>query len=113
MYASQTAHPLYFSLVADENEHAVAYLSAIKSLPEFRAQYQWYNSLANVDIYDRIHQDTIMRSSRITQLEYVLAKNPDSRDVLYELSKLYLLQGNRAQADTYLYKAKQIDPGLQ
>lgn len=112
-YSSQTVHPLYFQQVANENEHAIEYLSIIKTLPEFEAQYKWYNSVAADDIHDQVYRDTIVRTARITQLEEVLTRNPNSPVVLSALSKLYGLQGNDVQAEMYKTQAKQIDPGLE
>lgn len=113
IYSSQTVHPLYFKQVADENEHAVEYLSKIKTLPQFESQYRWYNSISEEDIYDRVFHDNLVRSGRIAQLEQVLTKNPNSPVVLLALSNLYRLQGDIPQAEDYKNRAKLIDPGLE
>ncbi len=113
IYSSQTVHPLYFKQVENESEHAIEYLSMIKTLPKFEAQYQWYNSVAADDIHDQVYHDTIVRTARIAQLEEVLTRNPNSPHILSALSKLYTLQGNNLQAEIYKSQAQQIDPGLE
>ncbi len=113
IYSSQTVHPLYFKQIENEGEHAVEYLTAIQTLPQFNTQYLWYNSRSGQDIHDTVYRTAIIRNARIMHLQQVLAVNPNARDVLVELSSLYRLQGDQNHAESFLNQAKKIDPGLQ
>ncbi len=113
VYSSQTVHPLYFKQAQHENRYAVRYLSAIRSLPQFDMQYRWYNSLSQQDIHDGVYEDMMKRGNEIAALEKYLAVNPDARDVLLALSRLYRLQGDFQKEDKYYIKAKTVDPGIQ
>lgn len=109
--ASQLVSPLMVKLLENPDENTVAlYLQKIRTLPLFDDELFFYQNMYGETINDKVFRVEKERRTTISQLEELLRKNPQARDVLYNLSKLYQAEGNTAQADIYLQKAKAIDP---
>ncbi len=109
IYAPQQFPPLYFSLV-DSNETAmVTYLQKIYKTPLF-TQFFFLDQDANGRLLQEIRRDEVARENRITAYQQALLLNPQDRDILLALSRLYGQNGDNKKAGEYLRQAQAIDP---
>lgn len=109
---SQAISPLYAQLTNDDKSGAVEYLKKIVSLPDFQRELTTYKTLYGRGIENDIFRTKLDRQKMILQLENLLQKNNNAREVLYNLSFLYRADGNPTKAKMYLDKLKLIDPTI-
>ncbi len=110
---SQTVSPIYFSLL-DGNVAGIAqFLHLIRPLPVYADELQKNFSQYGPALYQSFFQNESEQNALLEKLNNVLQKNPNSRDVLYSLYKLYSFRGDHALAQKYLQQAKEIDPTVQ
>ena len=109
---SQAISPLYAQLTNDDKSGAVEYLKKIVSLPDFQRELTTYKTLYGRDIENDIFRTKLDRQKMISQLENLLQKNNNAREVLYNLSLLYRADGNPIKAKTCLDKSKLIGPTI-
>lgn len=112
MAISQTLPPLYYSLVNNEKEAVVTYLTQIRPLSVFQSEFLRYKNTYGLWVEEQVFKKEWERNAKIIRLEEALKKNPKSRDILYGLSVLYGERGDGGKALQYLEKAKTIDPAV-
>ncbi len=110
--SSQNISGLYFRLVNGQRKAAVEYLKNIKDLPQFQEDLGRQKAFFGQNIESAVFQEETYRKQRVKELEAVLKRNPQARDVLYALYILYNAEGNKQIADEYLRKAQEVDPNL-
>lgn len=106
---SQNISPFYLSVVNEEKTAIVNYLKTIRTLPDFKSQILEYQKIYGKNIKDEALLEDRQKDQMIKELRALLNYNPNNRDILYSLYLIYKNQDN-AQAQTYLNKAKAIDP---
>lgn len=112
MFFSQYISPLYLRMIAGQRSAVADYLRKITSLPEFKSELKNYKMIYGSDLEDEVFKEERERKGKISQLEEVLIKNSQARDVLYKLYLLYKEDGNNSKAGEYLKKAREIDPNI-
>lgn len=114
---SQALSPTYYKLFSpnllsssEDRNTMVDFLRDIRDTDD----YSYYRAMAVNTFGDGIEQEVdseqYERTNKIVNLEDILKKNLNARDVLYELSILYKDQGEGDQASIYLERAKKVDP---
>ncbi len=93
--SSQSASFLYTNVINGKKQAVISFLKNIQLLPEFNQFLMSYK-----------------RKKTIIKIETALKKNPDARDVLYNLSILYKQNGNEKKSDELMQRAKIIDPTI-
>ena len=115
---SQNISQSYFKLSAfslpKSNLHAEAFnfLISIRKLPEFETFLPRFKAVFGNSIEDDIKKEDEKRSIYFKNLEYIIEKNPKSRDALLKLYLYYIQENQPDKAVYYLNKAKEIDPSL-
>jgi len=112
IFFSQNISSLFTGLVNNQKQAVVSYLKKIKLLPQFGNELKYYKQTFGKEIEDEVFKDKREREKKIIELEGVLKKNDQARDVLYGLYLLYKEDGNNIKAEEYLKRAKKIDPTL-
>lgn len=110
--ASQMVSPIYFSLVNGDREATTSYLIKISPLPLFETELKKGKVLFGNEIEDDVFRKEIEQNNRIKNLEQSIERNPYSRDILYSLYLLYDSRGDKAMAEKYLQRVREIDPGF-
>ncbi len=110
---AQSISPLYFGLIKEDRTAVVHYLRKISRLNFFPAQLKQYQSIYGQGLENLIFAEKYQRDEMINKLEQELKKNLKSRDILYQLSQLYLANGNNEQAQRYWQRTKQLDPTIK
>lgn len=113
IFFSQTISPLYLGMVAGQKSAVASYLKKIITLPEFKNELRNYKKIYGSDLEDKVFQEERERQKKIIQLEEILNKNNQARDVLYELYLLNKADGNDSKAGEYLNRARAIDPTIK
>lgn len=115
IYSSQAISPLYSRMTSMTNNKLayVDFLKQIKLLPEYDKYLSMAKNIYGSSVEEDIFSDLKKRQDEIFRLETVLERNPQSRDILYSLSKLYGAQSDREKEISYLEKAKEIDPFVE
>jgi len=108
---SQTISPLYSKFVQDEKNSVGFVLKSILSTPEFNGLYISYKNKYGQKIENEVFAEKRNDTLYINNLEELLKKNPNARDVNYNLSKTLNKTGH--EGGRYLIQAKQIDPELK
>lgn len=112
---SQNISPLYFTLVSEDKKAVVNFLKKIKLLPDknyFKDQLAEYKGIYGDSIRDDVFKDDKNRQESIKEMQKLLEKSPNSRDLLYNLYLLEKEEGNKTQSQIYLQKAKEIDVNI-
>ncbi|MEX1052258.1 MAG: tetratricopeptide repeat protein [Patescibacteria group bacterium] len=116
--ASQNVSPIYYNL-SDSNiskknlyDETFGFLVSIRNLPEFEEFLPRFEAVFGNIISDDIKKHDEKQTLYFENLEFILDKNPKSRDALLKLYLYYIQQGNPEKAQEYLDKAKEIDPTL-
>lgn len=107
---SQFVSPLYFKSLTDEKSTIVAYLQAIRSLPQFQTELIHAVNTYGTWVKTEVYAQDIARQNTIEKLEEFNTKHPHQRDVLLSLAKLYKERGNIQRAQRYFQEAQAIDP---
>ncbi|MEN9328475.1 MAG: hypothetical protein RI947_1283 [Candidatus Parcubacteria bacterium] len=110
--ASQTVSPLYYKVINEQPGATVTFLKIIKPLPEYAALLTLNTSLYGRSIEDEIIAPKLEREQLIHQLEESLKRNNEARDVLYSLHVLYRENGAVHKAESYLQRARAVDPDV-
>jgi tetratricopeptide (TPR) repeat protein len=116
--ASQSVSPIYYNLsnptLSKKNlyEEALSFLISIRNLPEFEQFLPRFEAVFGSILSENIKEYDNKQSAYFKNLEYVIDKNPKSRDALLKLYLYYIQQGDPEKAQEYLDKAKEVDPSL-
>lgn len=110
--SSQSAPSYYRDLMSEKRQAVVSFLKAIRPLPEFQQMLVTYKRKYRENLEKDIFAEKLQRDSVISELEEVLKKNSDARDVLYNLSVLYKQNGDEKKSQEYMEKAKSLDPTI-
>lgn len=113
LISSQLISPLYFQLLKEDKNVAVAFLRKIKKLPAFTSFLEINKNIYDNSFEQEVLSPDIKRNKLIEEYELLLQKNPKSRDLLYNLYLLYQEDGNEVKAEEYFQKAKEIDPMIK
>ena len=111
--ASAQISPLLGKLQQNDFEGAVLYLRSIKKLSVFSSEYARFKKIYGDRLYPAVFQEDTLRKNKIRDLERVLPKNPQSRDILYTLYLYYKASGDKEKAQAYLRQAQTIDPTVK
>lgn len=111
-YASQKISPIYFDLVENDKKNAIDFLKKIRKTNWFDSQLNYFVKIFGSSLKLEVFSEEIARTTKIKQLEQLLTKNNQSRDVLYSLFLLYLERGDKITTEKYLMKAKEVDPDI-
>jgi len=112
IFSSQDISPLYAGIIGGQKQAAIDYLRKIKLLPEFKSELENYKETFGTIIENEVFQVDRERKEKIGELEQLLTKNNQARDVLYGLYLLNKEDGNNNKAQDYLNRAREIDPML-
>ena len=107
---SQKISPLFVGVVNENESTAVSFLKKIKTLPVFLTTLKLSESVFNKDLKNEVFSEDVQRKAEIKKYEQLLVKNPSSRDILYRLYQLYLVDNNQRMAAEYFKRARAIDP---
>ncbi len=110
IYFSQTLSPIYFGLVNNNRKDVVEFLQKIRALPQFAKQINYFENSIGPSLKNDVFSVERAREVKIKELEQILTKNPQSRDVLYSLYLLYKEKNDNLTAAKYLRLAKAVDP---
>lgn len=111
IFAVQQVTPLYEDVANGEISALIRFFGKAKSLAEFQTIFPEVKQTFGL-YEENVYAEDRKRQESIAQLELILQKNPQARDVLYALSKLYEKEENKLKAAEYLARAKQIDPQI-
>ena len=111
--SSQNISPIYQGLIDGDKSAVIAYLLKIKDIPALRSEVVKYANAYGRSVTDEVYKDEMERKSSIVRLEKLLRLNPKSRDVLYALYKLEKQNGRAEEAESYLQRARSIDPRIK
>jgi tetratricopeptide (TPR) repeat protein len=112
LISSQMIPPLYFKFINEDKKSIISFLQDIKNLKIFGEELNKSKNLFGKDIENEVFQPEIENNNKIKEFEQILIKNPQSRDILYSLSRLYLKKGDIITANNYLKQAKAVDPNI-
>ena len=112
IYSSQQVNPLYFSFITEDQTAVVQTLRKARPLLEFNDLLAMQQSIYGDGLNRSVNKETDERSFSIKVLENLLKKNPQARDVLYDLAVLNKENLNYVKANSYLKKAQQVDPSI-
>ena len=110
--SSQAISPLYFQLVNENKDSIVRFLTLIKPAPFFMKEYIRYKNTYGASIDTVVFKEDKETEKQIQKLEGALNKNPQARDILIELSRLYKNMGDSNTSNKYEEKARSIDPSI-
>lgn len=107
--ASQVTVPRYRDLVENDRSAWIELFKAAEDRGEISILSRQYPTKYQ-QLRLEINRESQMRKDRIAALERDLAISPQSRDILYALSLLYRREGDLLTANSYLERARLIDP---
>lgn len=110
---SQKISSLFFGLANNDKIQTVRFLQKIRNTKNFNQQLKYYENIFGPSLKTEVFNKEIQREAKIKELEQILDKNPQSRDVLYSLYLLYLEKEEKTTAEKYLRSANQIDPDVK
>jgi len=110
LISSQSVSPLFLGVINRDYQATVTYLKKIKPLPIFSHELNKFKNIFGEKIEIDVFAKEQKIKAEIKKLETILEKNPDARDVLYQLYLLYQQIGNEKKANLYLKRAKTVDP---
>lgn len=113
IYSSQQYDPLFFHLVGRrQKSDAVTFLKKIQKTALFAEQLAVFKNSYGQTIVADLAAGKQKREKEIIQLETLLTKNKDARDVLVKLAIIYYEDDQPSRAKSYYQKAKTIDPTI-
>jgi tetratricopeptide (TPR) repeat protein len=112
IFTSQTVSSLFYGVINNHYQSIVLFLKKIKNQSFFNQELKKYQLIYGRKIENDVFFEERERQEKIKKLEVLLQKNPDARDVLYQLYLLYQEAGNNKKAEEYYKKVKEIDPFL-
>lgn len=110
---SQKINPLYLRLIDNDKKAVVEFLQKTKTLPLFSQELEKYKNIYGKTFEEEVFAKENERKQMIKNLEQILEKNPNARDVLYGLYWLYHEDGDKIRAQEYLRQAKEVDPSIK
>ncbi|MCL4364080.1 hypothetical protein M1328_02465 [Patescibacteria group bacterium] len=113
IYFSQNISNIFFGLVNGDKKSTTQFLQKIKNTPDFNKRLVFFETIYGPSIKDEVFSQEIKMEMTIKQLEQMLSKNPQSRDILYALYQLYTAKGDQLTASSYLQRAKTVDPMIK
>lgn len=112
--ASQSSVPnLYFSFVTENPQAVTETLDRIQHVKEYPEILAMQREIYGPLIDEHISQENASRNAKIKYLEAALQNNPESRDILYALSVLYIASGQYDRSNQYFERAKAVDPWIK
>lgn len=112
IFTSQTVSSLFYGVINNHYQSIVLFLKKIRNQSFFNQELKKYQLIYGRKIDNDVFFEEKERQEKIKKLEILLQKNPDARDVLYQLYLLYQEGGNHKKAEEYYKKVKEIDPFL-
>jgi tetratricopeptide (TPR) repeat protein len=112
VFASQTVSSLFLQVVNNQYQSTVLFLKKIKTQDFFDQELKRFRAIFGKKIENDVFSEDRLRAEKIKKCELLLKKNPDARDVLYQLYLLYQEAGNTEKADEYYRRVKEVDPFL-
>lgn len=91
---------------------AFDFLVSIRKLPEFDLLLPRFKAVFGSSLEEDVKKEDEKRALYFKNLEYIIEKNPKSRDALLKLYLFYIEENKPDIALEYLNKAKKIDPSL-
>lgn len=113
IFFSQNISPIFFGLVNNDKKSAVTFLQKIINHNNFENQLKYFEKIFGSSLKNDVFAKKLQREAKIKELEQILKKNPQSRDVLYGLYLLNLEKESQKTAEKYLKLAKEIDPEIK
>lgn len=113
IYYSQNISPIYLGLINKNQKAVLSFLSSIKKTSFFEEELKKTVQIFGEPIKVLIFAEDNAIDQQIKNYQSLLLKNPNSRDLLYNLSLLYEKKGDEKKAKEYLKKAKEIDPAIK
>lgn len=113
IFFSQKISPIFFGLVNNDKKSVVAFLQKIINNNNFENQLKYFEKIFGPSLKNDVFAKKLQREIKIKELEQILEKNPQSRDVLYGLYLLNLEKESQKTAEKYLRLAKEIDPEIK
>jgi hypothetical protein len=113
VFFSQYISPLFLAVADDEKRGTVEFLEKIKATDEFADFFQTAKSRFGSMIEEEVFEEDRKRALIITELEQILLKTPEARDVLFNLHALYQREGEENRSQEYLKRATEIDPSIE
>ncbi len=110
---SQQIHPLYFSLINNDQKSAIQFLKDIRFQPEYSSQYQYFTHVFGNTFKDKMITEKTDRERMIIKYEDILKEHPESKDILLDLALLYYQNGEKQKSFEKYNEAKAIDPGVR
>ena len=116
---SQNISQSYFKLsdfsLPKSNLHneAFNFLISIRKLPEYNIFLPRFKAVFGDSLEEDVKKEDEKRLVYFKNLEYIIEKNPKSRDALLKLYLYYIEENKPDIAIEYLNKAKEIDPSLE
>lgn len=105
----QSTSQLYKEFVFNENTTVYQYISLVETLPEHQYYLQYLPK--TYSSYKELQKEiSLSDKEAIIELERVLNRQPQSRDVLYALAVLYEQNDEEMRSQEYLERAEAIDP---
>lgn len=111
--SSQTISPTYIRVLEENRAGVIYYLTHIRPLPLFTPELTRYKNRFGATLEKNVFEKEIKRKNEINKQEELLMRNPQARDVLYNLAMLYKESGDRVRAENYLKRARQVDPTIK
>lgn len=112
IFSSQQISPLLGKLQKKDFDGTVLYLRSIRNHASFATEFARYKNIYGDRLQTYVFHEAAVRETNIRKLEKLLGKNPQARDVLYQLYVNYKAQGDKTRADAYLKRAQGVDPDI-
>jgi len=115
---SQNVSPIYYKLSTISlskkalHNDAFNFLTSIRKLSEFNEFLPRFTAVFGSSLNEDIRKEDEKRAAYFKNLEYIIEKNPKSRDALLKLYLYYIQENEPDKAIYYLNKAKEVDPSL-
>jgi len=95
------------------HNEAFNFLISIRKLPEYNIFLPRFKAVFGDSLEEDVKKEDEKRLVYFKNLEYIIEKNPKSRDALLKLYLYYIEENKPDIAIEYLNKAKEIDPSLE
>lgn|GEM_PF-1537223 len=107
---SQNISPLYFRIINDDRSAVVNFLQTIRYSPIFPFFYNLNKNIYGKNLEYEVFVEENKKIRLVKNLEQILTRSPQARDVLFMLYILNKDLNRPHQAEKYLKTAKAIDP---
>lgn len=113
VFFSQTISQIFFGMTINDNKSVVQFLQKVRDTKYFDQQLKYFENIYGPSLKTDVFAKERIRKAKIKQLEQILEKNSQSRDVLYSLFQLYWEENDKLTALKYLQLAKTVDPNVE